>query len=239
MKEVTMKLNCRSLAKFDAVVARIRQELSYPIEGLLDPPPRWEAEAFLAGPEKQLVVLAGLDDEVLRNFPYQQVALPEFVVAGQDADFPLKETESEVFAKSVHTANEAFERQYRGVEWRPQVARLIIELKLASPVLDIHAARNDLLSPLRDHLDATSILPPLPDAMDFDAVDPVHREIELERSLFLAAELQLSHILPEEEAVDRIRKCMPQCPATLIGKRVWLAGAGPSQHRVSFRVRQF
>lgn len=37
-----MKLSYRSMAKFDAIVADIRRELSYPIEGLRVPPPRWK-----------------------------------------------------------------------------------------------------------------------------------------------------------------------------------------------------
>lgn len=227
------------MAKFDAVVADIRRELSYPFEGLQVPPPRWEDEAFLGGTDKQLVVLAGTDEEVLRNFPYQQVALRDFVVAGQDADFPLSKTESQVFAKTIHTAEDAFERRYQGGEWHPQVARLIVELKLTSPVADNHATRRDLLAPLREVLEATLILPPLPEPIDLETVDPVHREFDLEMSLFLAAELQLPQPLQEQVAVHRIRNCLPQCPANLIGTKVRLAGAKASQHWISFRVRQF
>jgi hypothetical protein len=184
-------------------------------------------------------MLAGVDKELLRNFPYQQVALRDFVVAGQDADFPLSETESQTFDKTVRMTDEAFERRYEGDEWHPQVARLIVELKLASPVADNNAARTDLLSPLRDVLEAMLILPPLLEPIDLETVDRVQSEFDLEMSLFLAAELQLPKPIQEQEAVHRIRNCLPQCPANLIGTKVHIAGTNPSQHSISFRVRQF
>ena len=228
------------MAKFDAVVANIRRELTYPFEGLQVPPGRWKDEAYLFGTEKLLVVFAGTDEELLSNFPYPQVALRDFVVAGQDADFPFNETERQIFANSVRMAEDAFESRYQGGEWHPQVARLIIELKLASPVADNDAMRKTLLSPLRDVLEGTLILPPLPEPIDLESVGTVHSEFDLEMSLFVAAELQLAQPLQEQEAVRRIRACLPQCPANLVGnKKVRLAGANPIQHWISFRVRQF
>ena len=73
------------MAKFDAVVANIRRELSFPFEGLQVPPPRWEDEAYLGGPDKLLVVLAGTDEEVLSNFPHPQVALRALYVVKSTA----------------------------------------------------------------------------------------------------------------------------------------------------------
>ncbi len=42
-----MKMTHRSMAKFDAIAANVRRELSIPFEGLLVPPPRWQDEAYL------------------------------------------------------------------------------------------------------------------------------------------------------------------------------------------------
>lgn len=232
-------MSYRSMAKFDAIVSNVRREMSYSFEGLQIPPPLWEDEAFLSDQNKQLVVLAGIDEKVLRNFPYQQVSLRDFVVAGQDADFPLNKTESQLFTQSVHAADDAFERAYQGGEWHPQVARLIVELKLASPAANYDEARMSLLSPLRDVFDAMLILPSLPEPANLNDIDPAHREYILETGLFLAAELQFPHPVQEQEAVHRIQSCFPQCPANLIGAKVRLAGASPCQHWISFRVRQF
>ena len=232
-------MNYRSLAKFDAIVAGVRRELSYSFEGLQTPPPRWEDEAFLSDTNKQLVMLAGVDENALRSFPFHQVPLRDFVVAGQDADFPLSESESLVFSETVRNVDDRFENMYQDNDWHPQISRLVVELKLISPVADSHTTRIDLLSPLRDVLDATLILPPLPEPIDLDVVDTVHREFVLETSLFIAAELQLPQPLQEQEAVHRIRSCLPHCPANLIGNKVRLAVASERQHWISFRVRQF
>src|SRR5205823_2471193 len=147
----------------------------------------------------------------------QQVALRDLVVIGEDVDFPLSESESHIFENTVRMTDESFERQYRGDEWHPQVARLIVELKLASPVADNNAARRDLLSPLCDVLGAMLNLPPLPEPIDLSTADSLGREFAREMSLFLPAELQLPQPLPEEEAVRRIWNCFPQCPDNLIG----------------------
>lgn len=234
-----MKLSSRSMAKFDAVAANVRRELSFPFEGLQVPPPLWDDEAYLFDADKHLVVFTSVDKEVLRKFPRQKVVLRDLVVVGDDVDFPLSESESHVFENTVRKTDESFECRYQGDEWHPQVVRLIVELKLASPVADNDAARRDLLSPLRDVLEATLILPPLPEPIDLETVDPVHHRIDLERSLFLTAELQLPQPLQEEEAVRKIRNCLPQCPANLIGTTVRLAGASPGQRWIRFRVRQF
>ena len=234
-----MQLSCRSMAKFDAVVANVRRALSYLYEGLLLPPPRWEDEAQLYGKDKQLVVLAGVDEEVIRDSPYQQVVLRDFVVVGQDADWPLSDSESRTFAQSVLLADAAFERDYQKGEWHPQVARLIVEVKLAVPVADNQATLRDLLSPLRDALEATLILPSWPEPIDLETVDPLDRAFVLEMSLFLAAELQLPQPLQEQDAVRRIRQYFPLCPTSLIGTKIRLSRSGTSQHSISFRVRQF
>ncbi|HWE93980.1 MAG TPA: hypothetical protein VG269_08465 [Tepidisphaeraceae bacterium] len=235
-----MKLSYRSMAKFDAIAANVRRELSIPFEGLLVPPPRWEDQAYLFDADKHFVVFTSADEEVLRDFPRQQVALRDFVVIGGDVDFPLSETESHIFEKTVRMTDESFERQYQGDEWHPQVARLIVELKLASPATDVDAARRNLLSPLRDVFGAALILPWLPEPIDLTTADALTREFIRETSLFLPAELQLPEPLQEEAAVQRIRKCFPECPRNLIGaKKIRLAGAGPSQDWISFRVRQF
>ena len=101
----------------------------------------------------------------------------------------------------------------------PQVARLIVELKLASPVADNDAMRRNLLSPLRDALEAILILPPLPEPIDLETADPLDREFFLETSRFLAAELQLPQPLQEQEAVQRIRACSLSVPPILSAPR--------------------
>jgi hypothetical protein len=227
------------MATFDAIAANVRRELSFPFEGLQVPPPRWDDEAYLFDVDKHFVVFTTADEEVLREYPRHQVALRDFVVVGEDVDYPLSESESHRFANTVRVTDEAFEREHRGREWHPQVARLIVELKLSSPVPDRRAAGIELLSPLREVLDATLILPPLPEPVDLTTADSLDREFFREMSLFMAAELQLPQPLEEQEAVRRIRSCLPQCPANLIGTRKVRLGAGPGQHWISFRVRQF
>jgi hypothetical protein len=234
-----MKLSNRARARFDAVVAHIRRELSIPFEGLLTALPRWEDQALLYDMDRQLLVRAGVDSELLRNYPYLQVALSEFVVAGEDADYPLSKAESVAFVRAVRTANDEFERLLEGGEWQPQVARLILELKLTSPSSDIDSTRRDILRPLCDVLEATPILPPILEPLDLDSINPIHREYHQEMSLFLAAEIQLHEPLGEHKAVELLQKILPQCPSSIVGNEVRFAVSCPCEHWISFRVRQF
>jgi hypothetical protein len=229
----------REQARFDVVVAQIRHDLSYSFEGLLMAPARWDDQAVLYDMDKQLVVRAGSDSELLSNYPYQQVALSEFIVAGEDADYPLSETESTVFARAVRTANANFNGLLEGREWQPQVARLIVELELKSHGADIDSMRRRILAPLCDVLEATPILPPLLDQMDLDSIDAIDREYCQNMSLFLPAEIQLHKPLKEDMAVELIRKVLPQCPSSIVGSKYGFMDFRPSEHWISFRTRQF
>jgi hypothetical protein len=229
----------REQARFDVVVAQIRHDLSYSFEGLLMAPARWEDQAMLYDMDKQLVVRAGSDSELLCNYPYQQVALSEFIVAGEDADYPLSETESTVFARAVRTANAKFNGLLEGGEWQPQVARLIVELELKSQATDIDSMRRRILAPLCDVLDATPILPPLLNQMDLDSIDAIDREYCQKMSLFLPAEIQLHKPLEEDKAVELIRKVLPQCPSSIVGSKYGFMDFSPNEHWMSFRTRQF
>lgn len=234
-----MSSSTREQARFDIVVSQIRHELPFPFEGLLMAPPPWDDQAILYDLDKQLIVRCRCDTEPLPNYPYQQVPLPEFVVSGEDADYPLSDSESVIFAKAVREANDKFEYLLVRGEWQPQVARLILELQLKSPEKDIDSMRRMILAPLCDILEATPILPPLLEQIASDSISPIDCKLNQELSLFLPMEIQLRKPLREHKAVELIREVLPQCPCSIVGGKCGFEVSSPFEHWMSFRTRQF